>query len=231
MDLILLALTIGPGLLILTWVYLKDRYEKEPWALVGLCLLLGFISPLAVISISPFWETLGFHLSDSLLDTAKFAYLSVALTEEGVKAAIMLLVAYPRKAFNEPFDGIVYAVAVSMGFAISENLLYVFGKSVNADADWVAILRAITAVPAHASFAILMGYFMGISKFHRIPGVYLVIGLAAAVLFHGSYDFFLFIQNIPGISIGAFASLYIGIRLSQRAILMHQEGSPFKSPW
>ncbi|TNE78701.1 MAG: PrsW family intramembrane metalloprotease [Bacteroidetes bacterium] len=228
MNWLLLALTIGPGMLILGWVYLKDRYEKEPLTLVALCLLAGLLSPLAVLYFNLLWQNAGFGVSRNWLDTALYAYVSVGLTEEGVKWLLLLLVAYPRKDFNEPFDGIVYAVAVSMGFAISENLLYVFYNSQPHEAYWVAILRGFTAVPAHATFAIVMGYFVGISKFSPMRPVYLALGLLSAVFFHGSYDFFLFLRNIPGISIGAFLSLYFGIRLSRRAILMHQKDSPFR---
>lgn len=228
MNWLLLALTIGPGMLILGWVYLKDRYEQEPLSLVGLSLLAGLLSPLAVLYFNLLWQNAGFGISSNWLDTAFYAYVSVGFTEEAVKWLLLLMVAYNRSAFNEPFDGIVYAVAVSMGFAISENLLYVFYNSQPHEAYWVAVLRGFTAVPAHATFAIVMGYFVGISKFSPMRPVYLMLALVSATLLHGSYDFFLFLRHIPGISIGAFISLYLGIRLSRRAILMHQKDSPFR---
>lgn len=56
-----------------------------------------------------------------------------------------------------------------------------------------------------------------------------LIGLLTAVIFHGAYDFFLFIHFIPGIWIGAFISLAIGIWLSRKAIKLHQENSHFKN--
>jgi RsiW-degrading membrane proteinase PrsW (M82 family) len=69
-------------------------------------------------------------------------------------------VLYNNKNFNEPFDGIVYAVIVSMGFATIENIIYVFQYGFA-----TGILRLFTAVPAHAAFGILMGYFLGKAKF------------------------------------------------------------------
>ena len=131
--------------------------------------------------------------------------------------------AQARKAFNEPFDGIVYAVMVSMGFAATENIVYVFESGFE-----TALLRAITAIPAHATFGILMGYFMGKAKFSNNKIVLNLTGLLLAVIFHGAYDFFLFIDFIPGIWIGAFVSLFIGILLSKKAIKQHQESSHFK---
>ena len=92
----------------------------------------------------------------------------------------------------------------------------------------VAVLRSLTAVPAHATFAILMGYYMGIAKFSNHKWAYNLFGLLSAIIFHGAYDFFLFVDFIPGIYIGAFVSLFIGLFLSRKAIKKHQENSIFK---
>ena len=89
-------------------------------------------------------------------------------------------------------------------------------------------MRAFTAVPAHATFGILMGYFMGKAKFNGKRIADNLIGLFLAILFHGTYDFFLFIEFVPGIWIGAFVSLFIAIILSVKAIKIHQKNSHFK---
>jgi hypothetical protein len=69
---------------------------------------------------------------------------------------------------------------------------------------------------------------MGKAKFSKNKAKLNLIGLALAVLFHGAYDFFLFINFIPGISIGAFVSLLLGVILSKKAIIAHQDNSHFK---
>jgi len=69
---------------------------------------------------------------------------------------------------------------------------------------------------------------MGKAKFSKNKIKWNLIGLLTAILFHGTYDFFLFINFIPGIFIGAFISLIIGIVLSKKAIKMHQDASHFK---
>jgi RsiW-degrading membrane proteinase PrsW (M82 family) len=146
----------------------------------------------------------------------------VALTEEFSKYIIVRYISQPQKAFNEPFDGIIYSVMVSMGFAATENIMYVLQGGYQ-----VAILRAFSAVPAHAIFAILMGYYMGKAKFSNSKVKLNFTGLFLAVFFHGTYDFFLFLDFIPGLWIGAFFSLIIGIFLSRKAIQKHQEDSNF----
>ena len=136
----------------------------------------------------------------------------------------MRFYAQKNNEFNEPFDGIVYAVMVSMGFAALENILYTFQYGFG-----VGVTRAFTAVPAHATFVIIiMGYFMGKAKFSNNRIKFNLLGLLFAILFHGSYDFFLFINFIPGIYIGALISLLIGVIFSKKAITRHQNSSSFK---
>ncbi|MHB1278119.1 MAG: PrsW family intramembrane metalloprotease [Bacteroidia bacterium] len=225
----LLALTIGPGFLVLVWIYLKDKYEKEPLHLILFAFLGGAASTLLVLGANILWNHYGFGISDSnLYHTAFYAFVSVGATEELVKLLVVLIFFYPNKAFNEPFDGIVYCTAVAMGFATAENLIYVYVNTKPEESHWIALLRMFSAVPAHATFAILMGFFIGNSKFTSNRLVYILIGWFTASLLHGAYDLFLFIRNIPGISIGAFLSLYLGIRYARKAISINQETSPFR---
>ena len=199
MTLVLLA--VAPVLAIILYIYLQDKYEKEPASLLIASFLFGAVlSILIVIGIYLFTGKY-IPITDERSIWQQFiqAFVVVALAEEFSKYVIVKYFAQPRKAFNEPYDGIAYAVIVSMGFACTENIMYVLNGGYS-----TAILRAFTAVPAHATFGVLMGYFMGKAKFSNNRLKWNVAGLFLAVLFHGSYDFFLFINFIPGISIGAF---------------------------
>lgn len=223
MNLILLAIT--PALVIMVYIYFKDRYEKEPIGLLTINFLLGAtLSVGLTFALSPLVNGIiaGWGQNDVAVMALK-AFIGVALVEEFSKYIVVRLFAQRRSAFNEQFDGIVYAVMVSMGFAALENILYVSIHGVE-----TGILRAFTAVPAHASFAILMGYFMGKAKFSNQRFLLNMTGLLAATLFHGAYDFFLFLYWIPGIAIGAFVSLIFGLVLSRRAIRHHQKNSRFR---
>jgi RsiW-degrading membrane proteinase PrsW (M82 family) len=110
-----------------------------------------------------------------------------------------------------------------MGFAALENVLYILQYGVS-----TGITRAFTAVPAHATFGILMGYFMGKAKFSKNRIQLNLLGLLGATIFHGFYNFFLFINFVPGTLIGAILSLVIGTVLSRKAIKKHQKDSNFK---
>ncbi len=222
----LLLIAVAPVLTIILYIYFHDKYEKEPVGLLVLSFLFGAILSILIVTILYLFTGRLIPITNELSIWQQFiqAFLVVALAEEFSKYVIVKYFAQPKKAFNEPYDGIMYAVMVSMGFACTENIMYVLEGGYE-----TAILRAFTAVPAHATFGILMGYYMGKAKFSNNRFKLNMAGLFLAVLFHGAYDFFLFIGFIPGISIGAFISLIIGIFLSRKAIKKHQENSNFKT--
>lgn len=222
MNLILLA--VAPVLAIISYIYIQDKYDKEPPLLLLGSFLMGAVISIIIVTIIYLLSGTIFEVTDrfSILQQFIHAFIIVGLSEEFSKYIIVRYFAQPRQAFNEPYDGIIYAVMVSMGFACTENIMYVLRGGYE-----VGILRAFTAVPAHASFGILMGYYMGKAKFSKNKATLNLIGLLLATLFHGAYDFFLFINFIPGISSGAFVSLIIGIILSKKAIKRHQLSSRF----
>ncbi len=220
----LLAIALAPGAAIGLYIYWKDKHEREPLGLLVKSFFFGVISTLITLLIS--WPISRLVPLDptSLTQQAVHAFLLVALIEEFSKFIFVRWVLYPNKNFNEPFDGIVYSVTVSLGFAGLENILYVMDGGVE-----TAVLRMFTAVPAHASFGVLMGYFLGKAKFEHKKAHYAIYALGVATLFHGAYDYFWFISYVQGIWIGAVISLIIGIVLSRRAIHIHQQASPFIS--
>lgn len=221
----LLVSAIVPVFLIMFYVYLKDKYDREPKRLLLLHFILGAFVSILITTV--LYTTIGFFIEfdrNSMIQQFIYAFFVVALIEEFSKYVIVRFIAQPNKKFDEPFDGIIYAVMVSMGFAATENILYVFNGGLG-----VALVRAFTALPAHATFGILMGFYMGKAKFSSHRMRFNLTGLLLAILFHGAYDFFLFIDFIPGIWIGAFISLLVGVILAHKAMKIHQKASHFKT--
>jgi RsiW-degrading membrane proteinase PrsW (M82 family) len=227
MDRNLLGLTLGPGLAIAIFIFWKDKLDPEPRRLLIRAFFLGCLSVLPAIGLNMFLKTvLNVRVSESMFETFTYAFFVVGLAEELSKFLFLRYNLFLRSEFDEPYDGITYAVMIAMGFATLENFLYVY-KSSNAYS--VAWLRAFTAVPAHATFAIAMGYFAGLAKFNREKRLsYLIKGLIVAILMHGFYDFLLLQKNFPQIAIGAFVSVAISVYFSMKAIRLHQEISPHK---
>lgn len=223
----LLASALAPVIFVLIFIYFMDKYEKEPIRLLLSNFFLGAIVSIIITTLLYviIEIPLPLHNRTSIFEQFIKAFFVVGLTEEFSKYVIVRYYAQPHREFNEPFDGIVYCVMVSMGFAATENILYVFQGGYE-----TAVLRAFTAVPAHATFGILMGYYVGKAKFGKNRILLNLTGLFLAAAFHGAYDFFLFIDFIEGIWVGAFISLFIGILLARRAIRQHQRDSHFNLP-
>jgi RsiW-degrading membrane proteinase PrsW (M82 family) len=221
--LILFALALAPGIAIVLFIYRKDMHEREPVLLLLTAFVYGMLSTLITYSIS-YPLHIFFHTNEGdVIDQFYNAFFKVALVEEISKFIFVRFVLYNNKHFNEPFDGIVYAVMVSMGFATVENVMYVFDQGIV-----TGVLRLFTAVPAHATFAILMGYFLGKARFNKPRAFYYcTVALLSATLFHGLYDYFWFISFVPGIGAGAVIALSVGFYLSRKAIKRHQLASPF----
>ena len=186
----LLVLSFAPVLIILLYVYYRDKYEKEPLSLLIKGLLAGMLIVLPIASaeevatliINP--DGLG-NISSAFFT----AFFIAALIEEGFKYLAVYLLIWKNKEFNERFDGIVYAVFVSLGFALIENIMYIFS---NENGVAVGLTRALTAVPAHAIFGILMGYHIGLARFDAKGRTkHLINAFFYPFLFHGLYDFVL----------------------------------------
>lgn len=219
-------LAIAPGVAISAYIIFKDEYNREPRKHLIISFLLGTLSIIPAMLLElPISFTEQSLFFQSTLGNALKAYFMVALPEEACKYFMLKKYAYRQPEYDEPFDGIVYAVMVGMGFATVENIIYVYEYGVA-----TGVVRMFLAVPAHATFAIIMGYFMGKAKFSQKRETYLLLaGLFWAVVFHGSYDFFLFLKDTQQTQselsllmlLGAIVSLITGIILSKKAITAH----------
>ncbi len=218
------TVTLAPIFAVMAYVVWRDRHEQEPRGMLFRMFAYGILSVFITLILSSAVDLFVEIDQSTQIGIFVYAFFQVALIEELSKYVFVRGVVYNNAHFNEPFDAIVYAVMVSMGFAALENVLYVSGYGLG-----TGVLRAFTAVPAHATFAVMMGYFMGIQKFGGPDKAnYGTYGLLVATFFHGAYDFFLMSNYTPGIWIGAFVSLSISLWLSNKAMKMHSDRSPFR---
>lgn len=185
------AAALLPAIVLLRYIYRHDHIEKEPPALLIRLLLGGVLSAFAAILLETvgMWILPVFASEDSVLYHVLFAFIVVAVSEEGAKLFFLKKYSWNQPHFNYMFDGIVYAVFVSLGFAAFENVKYVFDYGLS-----VAFTRAFLAVPAHMAFAVFMGIFYGRARYCASRGrgaaakSNLAAGFISAVLLHGFYD-------------------------------------------
>ena len=136
-----------PAFFLLRYIYRQDQVEKEPPRLLFQLFLRGCLAALCALAV----ELVASQLLDGLVSSERSVYLYleaflvIAAVEEGAKLLFLHGRVWNERHFNYRFDGIVYSVFVSLGFAALENIFYVFGSGLS-----VALPRALLAVPAFA---------------------------------------------------------------------------------
>jgi RsiW-degrading membrane proteinase PrsW (M82 family) len=220
---------LAPSALLL-WYFLSQDLHAEPRGVLLRTFGLGVLItlPILVAELSVEWMS-GSHAPSPLQAAFHSAFLTAALCEEGLKFAVVWWYCRRHPAFDEPMDGIVYGVVTSLGFATLENLLYVSDGGLG-----TAVMRALTAVPAHASWGALMGYFVGQAQFgppaSRTRSVALALGLP--LLLHGIYDLPLMYQakvqdtteSNPALLVVPIAVVWLGWRLVRRLVATLRAG-------
>ena len=157
-----LIMAIIPTIIILSIVYKTDK-EKEPTKLLLSLFGVGILSCFLTLIISLVFEEIitifNFFDKKSTAYLLFHCFIHVALIEEISKWIFSFSIGWNNKEYNHQYDAIVYSVFVSLGFATFENILYSLHYGL-----FTSFLRGVISVPAHASFAIIMGYYISMAK-------------------------------------------------------------------
>lgn len=200
----LFSVCIIPILILLWYVYIKDKVEKEPMHLLIILFIGGIISSVIAILLSVLLKKyIPFLLLEyeemNILQIVFKTLISIALVEEGCKWIINYITIWKNKNFNHMYDPILYCVCVSLGFALLENIIYGFAFSNHGLMP--IILRGLISVPSHAVFGIFMGFYLGISKNalndnkKRKSIKYKVLSLLIPIILHFIYNLLLVNPN------------------------------------
>jgi RsiW-degrading membrane proteinase PrsW (M82 family) len=221
----LLAIASAPSVALFLFFYLRDKYEREPlWLLFrGFWLGAIMVIPAGFIEVLLLGDSL--EQPQNLITLFIRVTLGIALIEEALKFLVLRLYLYPKPSFNEPYDGIMYAVIVALGFAFAENVAYILDYGVG-----VGVVRALLAVPMHALVAVFMGYHLAELSFLRTPGV------GSGVASNGAW----YPDARPRLlRLAAYHGLVVGVLGSSsgcrfwfyalRAVRQHQAASPFRA--
>ncbi|HEX6923307.1 MAG TPA: glutamic-type intramembrane protease PrsW [Bacillales bacterium] len=182
----ILSAAIAPGIALLSYFYLRDKYEAEPVAMVLRIFIFGalLVFPVMVIQYA-------FQFEDVLQSPWARSFLLSGLLEEFLKWFVLFYTAYQHVEFNERYDGIVYGASVSLGFATVENVFYLFAYGIHQ-----AFFRALLPVSSHALIGVIMGYYLGKAKFSegRAQRRLIWLSLLVAAFFHGLYDYIIMVS-------------------------------------
>lgn len=181
------ALAVLPGLILLTWIYTRNKLFSGSKQAVYRLFLLGAAIVLPAGLIEQLMLNSQYRIPSGFNQILFTAFFVAGMIEEFLKASIVDKMALQKGLIHKSVDGVVYASSVAIGFATIENILYVTSNGFA-----TAILRSVTAVPAHFMFGIIMGYYFGKSLKH--PGRKALAYIIPAIC-HGFYDTFALSQN------------------------------------
>ena len=185
----LLLATILPSILIILFFVYSDKF-KEPRSEIIKVFIYGILITIPAYFLNTFISNF-FYANTRVSEGLISSFLTAAPVEEGLKLFVLYYFVYKMKDFNEPIDGIVYGVTVSLGFATLENFYYVYllADHFNTSSMALAIIRSFSAVPAHAVFGIFMGYFFMKYAFIK-KGDNLFFAFIVPFVLHGCYNLF-----------------------------------------
>ncbi len=189
----LLILGFAPALFWLWYFYVKDRYAPEPRAWILRIFLLGMLStiPLALIE-----ALIGAVFPSDLL----LVVVVAPVVEEIGKFLVVYLFVFRRPVFDEPIDGIVYAVTAALGFAALENFVYLFAaysETLTLPLE-LSLVRAVLSVPGHALMSAMWGYALSQSLVtpHPLARRLVFHGLLLAIVLHAAFNFLVSLEVI-----------------------------------
>ncbi|SNZ10406.1 Membrane proteinase PrsW, cleaves anti-sigma factor RsiW, M82 family [Terribacillus aidingensis] len=188
----ILSAAIAPALALLTFFYLKDRLEPEPLSMVLRTFLYGALLVFPIMFIQYALQAEGIGTPPIV-----YSFFTIGFLEEFFKWFIFLYTAFRHTEMDSVYDGIIYGVSISLGFATVENVLYLFAHGVD-----YAFTRALFPVSSHALFGVLMGYYLGRAKFgSKHPRLRIAAAMLIPFLLHGFYDYILVVVQFHWIYI------------------------------
>jgi len=234
----MLAAALAPAIILVLYIYLKDKYQREPLSQILKGMLYGLLSAFIAIALATGFQLVGLAPAEmhTIRDAFMNAFFGAAIPEEMAKLLMLWLLVRKNPYFDEYVDGIVYAVAVGMGFAGFENILYVFQSDL---CNWVHVAwtRALLSVPGHYMFAVIMGYYFSYCHFHMGRNPFkMAMVLVGPVILHGLFDAFLMqtgvVQSdyLAGILVICFFILFIFGQRRARKVIKKQLARDLESP-
>jgi len=184
------------GFLWIVFVRRFDRARVEPWWLMLATAVLGGLSgELAgfiehhLRSLTPYLDPDVMTLDGSMkvFPITLLVYsITVGAVEEGTKLLATLVLANRRRELDEPIDGILYAAAAAIGFAVDENISYFAGYRLSGG---LVTSRSIDCIAAHTLLSAIWGYALGMRLVEKRGAKLRVLRyFLLAALLHGATD-------------------------------------------
>ena len=197
------------------FVYWLDRYEKEPKILLWATFFWGVVIAAGGAFIINTAFGLGIYVFTGSENAAEIGTTSIVapIVEEALKGLAVLIVFFMfRKEFDSVLDGIIYGGIAALGFAATENTLYIFRNGYQ-EGGWgglflLAFIRVIIVGWQHPFYTAFTGIGLAVSRTNRNLIIKLIapmIGFGMAVTTHAFHNTFGgLIGGLGGLAAGTF---------------------------
>jgi RsiW-degrading membrane proteinase PrsW (M82 family) len=183
---------VGPVPMYIAITLWLDRFEAEPLWMLSVCFIWGTTAA-ALISLVANQELVALlNQHQQLFDARTLSLMIVApVVEELAKGAILLILfIWKHHEFDGVLDGIIYATMVSLGFAMTENIVY-YARAMmeygQAGITNAVILRGMIFPFMHPLFTSFLGIGLGMAAVSRhafTRQAAPAIGLTLAIVLH-----------------------------------------------
>ncbi|QBK25834.1 glutamic-type intramembrane protease PrsW [Ureibacillus thermophilus] len=184
---ILLSAAIAPGCALFSYFYLRNQMATEPRKTLFRTFIFGLLITFPIMFIQYVVQEEGIIANPFLRNV-----IFTGALEEFFKWFIIYAFIFRHVEFDDPYDGILYGAAASLGFATLENILYLLTFGID-----TAFMRALLPVSSHALFGVVMGYYFGRSKFTKTKysKEFLALSLIAPFILHVIYNSILMFED------------------------------------
>lgn len=205
----IVSLITAPLIALILLIYIRRRKGKDHYSALWSSFFWGMVSILLVVAFQYIASYYDLNPRKNITNVPNlrkiifYSFVVMGIGSELGKFLILRYHSYTKRNFNGPLDSIIYSVMISMGFALTGNIL-TFLLPVYEDIDFT---YAITVIFANLFFAVVLGFFVGLTKLRRNRFVDSMTGLFAASFLHALYSFCFFTQDFKLLlfmSIGVF---------------------------
>lgn len=217
-----LSMGIAPAIGLLTWFYLRRTRSGEFSRNILTLLILGAFGASLFIVAACLSDLLGINALKNLKRIIFFSFLTLAASAETGKFLALWYGTSGRGGETSPLDSIVFSGMVSAGYATVVVPLFVFNFC--GIAYYLPLNLFIYAyIPANLIFAVILGFFTGISPHSSARGLYSLTGLLNSILFHGIFAFCILTRDYKLLSMFAFGSMMVMFLLVMKAFFTSKD--------
>jgi len=203
-----IGLCMPPVLALILFLYLLLRNNKKFGFLLIKSYLAGAISSIFMIGSLYLAKFAGLSTFNSLFDVLVYAFVFLGFASELGKFLVLRFYVLSKPEVDTPIHSMAFSVMISLGFTTVAVLLFALDLF-DVSPAYPKNMYLLLAAPSNIIFAVVMGFFVGMSKFIESKFSYQIFGLLAASFFNGLFKFCLITHDYKLLNIFAFGSALV----------------------